>query len=155
MIHIYCDGSILKNPGGVGGYAAIIVYRNREVEIAGFELDTTNNRMELQAAIQAIRRIKREGRKLHVVSDSQYVILGASQWLTNWVQNGWRNSNMRPTVNKDLWKTVIELKKKHQITWEWVRGHDGHHFNERADVLAGIAARTRTKHLKKITKRRE
>lgn len=155
MIYIYCDGSILKNPGGVGGWATIVSYKNKEVELANYELDTTNNRMELQAAIKGIRSVKKLGSKIHVTSDSQYVVKGASEWLAGWIRRGWHNSNGDPTVNKDLWLTIIELSKLHTITWEWVRGHAGHHFNERCDVLAGVAARSQKSHKLKILKLRE
>lgn len=138
-IHIFVDGACSGNPG-VGGYGVIVRHaRNlKEVEFSGAEADTTNNRMEVLGSIVALESLK-SSCVVKVTSDSQYLVKGASEWLSSWIKNGWRNSKREPTPNKDLWLRLKDLMSRHTITWEWVRGHSGHIENERCDVLAKAA----------------
>ena len=131
---IFTDGACSGNPGR-GGYGAILVAGDRRKEIKGGEAKTTNNRMELMAAIAALEALNRPCTvELH--TDSQYLRLGITQWLANWKRNGWRTAARQPVKNDDLWKRLDEAARRHQIDWRWVRGHAGHDENERADVLA-------------------
>jgi ribonuclease HI len=134
---IYCDGACLGNPGP-GGYAALLIYQqHKTVErvVAGFENKSTNNRMELRAAIEGLRVLKR---KCHVkvYSDSQYLVKGMKEWLQNWLKNNFRGANKKPITNQDLWEELSELKEMHEIEWNWVRGHAGNLHNERVDEIA-------------------
>jgi len=131
---IYTDGACSGNPG-VGGYGAILQYGQIEKEISGCSEDTTNNRMEMIAVIEALTLLKRPS-KVKVVSDSQYVINGITKWIDGWLRRNWITSQKKPVLNKDLWKKFLDLSQKHQIEWEWVRGHKGHKENERCDELA-------------------
>ena len=131
---IYTDGACSGNPG-VGGYGAILQYGQIEKEISGCSEDTTNNRMEMIAVIEALTLLKRPS-KVKVVSDSQYVINGITKWIDGWRRRNWITSQKEPVLNKDLWKKFLDLSQKHQIEWEWVRGHKGHKENERCDELA-------------------
>jgi len=131
---IYTDGACSGNPG-VGGYGAILQYGQIEKEISGCSEDTTNNRMEMIAVIEALTLLKRPS-KVKVVSDSQYVINGITKWIDGWRRRNWITSQKKPVLNKDLWKKFLDLSQKHQIEWEWVRGHKGHKENERCDELA-------------------
>jgi ribonuclease HI len=131
---IFTDGACSGNPGR-GGYGAILVAGDRRKEIKGGEAKTTNNRMELMAAIAALEALNRPcAVELH--TDSQYLRLGITQWLANWKRNGWRTAARQPVKNDDLWKRLDEAARRHQIDWRWVRGHAGHDENERADALA-------------------
>jgi ribonuclease HI len=131
---IFTDGACSGNPGR-GGYGAILVAGDRRKEIKGGEAKTTNNRMELMAAIAALEALNRPCTvELH--TDSQYLRLGITQWLANWKRNGWRTAARQPVKNDDLWKRLDEAARRHQIDWRWVRGHAGHDENERADALA-------------------
>jgi ribonuclease HI len=131
---IFTDGACSGNPGR-GGYGAILVAGDRRKEIKGGEAKTTNNRMELMAAIAALEALNRPcAVELH--TDSQYLRLGITQWLANWKRNGWRTTARQPVKNDDLWKRLDEAARRHQIDWRWVRGHAGHDENERADALA-------------------
>ena len=131
---IFTDGACSGNPGR-GGYGAILVAGDRRKEIKGGEAKTTNNRMELMAAIAALEALNRPcAVELH--TDSQYLRLGITQWLANWKRNGWRTAARQPVKNDDLWKRLDEAAQRHQIDWRWVRGHAGHDENERADELA-------------------
>jgi ribonuclease HI len=134
VVHIFCDGACSGNPGP-GGYGAILRFNGHEKEIKGGEANTTNNRMELTAAIEALRQLKRPC-KVVITTDSQYLVKGMTEWIAGWQRKGWLNSKREPVVNRDLWEELLELSRKHTITWKWVRGHDGHVENERCDCLA-------------------
>lgn len=133
-VHIYTDGSCLGNPGA-GGWAAILVYGNTEKELCGYDEHTTNQRMELMAAIMALEALKRPV-KLTLTSDSKYLKDGITKWIVNWKKNGWKNATKKPVANQDLWQRLDAATKPHDITWAWVKGHDGHPMNERCDDLA-------------------
>lgn len=137
-IQIYTDGSCLGNPGP-GGYGVVLKYRGHQKELAGGFAMTTNNRMELMAAIAALECLK-EPCEIDLSTDSQYVRQGIMQWLQNWKRNNWRTSNKEPVKNKDLWQRLDAACQPHQIRWHWVKGHAGHVENERCDVLAREAA---------------
>ena len=131
---IYTDGACSGNPGP-GGWGAILTFGDREKELKGAEPDTTNNRMELMAAISSLEALKRPCRvDLH--TDSQYLRNGVMSYLENWKRNGWRTADKKPVKNIDLWKRLDAALGKHQIRWHWLRGHAGHAMNERADELA-------------------
>jgi ribonuclease HI len=134
VVEIYCDGACSGNPGP-GGYGAILRYQGRTKEISGGEVLTTNNRMELTAAIEALRQLTRPCR-VTVTTDSQYLVKGMTEWIEGWQRKGWRNSKKEPVLNRDLWEALLELASFHSINWRWVRGHDGHIENERCDTLA-------------------
>ncbi len=133
-IEIYCDGACSGNPG-VGGWGCILRHGEHEKELCGAVAATTNNRMELTAAISALESLTRP---CHVVltTDSQYLVKGMTEWLPGWVKKGWINSKKEPVLNRDLWERLIELTGRHKVTWAWVRGHAGHEENERCDALA-------------------
>ena len=131
---IYTDGACSGNPGP-GGYGVILVFGKNRKEIKGGEPDTTNNRMELMAAIAALEALKRPcDVELH--TDSQYLRLGITEWLRGWKANGWRTSAKKPVKNDDLWRRLDEASQRHHVDWRWVKGHAGHDENERADELA-------------------
>ena len=134
VVEIYTDGACKGNPG-VGGWGALLRYAGHEREIFGGEKLTTNNRMELLAAIRALESLKRPC-KVHLHTDSQYVQKGISQWLDSWKLRNWRTSNRKPVKNEDLWRLLDSLAQQHEIEWCWVRGHSGHVDNDRADQLA-------------------
>jgi ribonuclease HI len=134
IVEIFCDGACSGNPGP-GGYGAILRYNGQEKEISGGEAHTTNNRMELSGAIEALRRLTRPCRVI-VTTDSQYLVKGMTEWLAGWQRRGWRNSKKEAVLNRDLWEELVSLAERHIIEWCWVRGHDGHVENERCDVLA-------------------
>jgi ribonuclease HI len=134
MVEIYTDGACSGNPGP-GGWGALLRWRDVEREIFGGEPDTTNNRMELMAAIQALEALGRPSRvRLH--TDSKYVKDGITSWIHNWKKKGWKTANRKPVKNVDLWQRLDEALGPHRIDWRWVRGHAGHPENERADELA-------------------
>jgi len=133
-VEIFCDGACSGNPGP-GGYGAILRCGGREKEISGWAPDTTNNRMELTAVIEALRQLTRPC-LITVTTDSQYVVKGMTEWIAGWQRNAWRNSKKEPVLNRDLWEALLEASRQHSITWKWVRGHDGHAENERCDCLA-------------------
>lgn len=133
-IQIYTDGACRGNPGP-GGWGALLKYGAKEKRLFGGEPHTTNNRMELMAAIQALRALK-EPCEIILTTDSQYVRKGVSEWLANWKQRGWKNSAKEPVKNVDLWQMLDQEAAKHVIHWYWVRGHSGHVENEIADALA-------------------
>lgn len=133
-VEIYTDGACQGNPGP-GGWGVLLRYKDTEKELAGFSPGTTNNRMELQAAIEGLRSLKRR-MKVDLFTDSQYVRDGITKWLFQWKKNNWRLSNNKPVKNQDLWQTLDELAKTQDVAWHWVRGHSGHPENERADALA-------------------
>jgi ribonuclease HI len=132
---IYTDGACSGNPGP-GGWGAILMFGETSREICGGEPDTTNNRMELMAAIQALETLTRPCQvELH--TDSQYVMKGISEWIHNWKRRGWRTADNKPVKNDDLWRRLDEARSRHNVQWRWVKGHAGHEHNERADALAG------------------
>ena len=133
-VEIYTDGACRGNPGP-GGLGAILRSGGRERELHGGDPATTNNRMELTAAIRALEALKRRC-KITLYTDSQYVRQGITAWLATWKQRGWRTADRKPVKNQDLWQRLEELAAKHDIEWHWVRGHTGHPENERADLLA-------------------
>jgi ribonuclease HI len=131
---IFTDGACRGNPGP-GGWGALLRYGIRELELYGGDPDTTNNRMELMAAIQALQALKRPCRAI-ITTDSTYVMKGITEWLPKWIDKGWRTSTRQPVKNADLWRDLVMVGKPHQMEWRWVRGHSGHPDNERADQLA-------------------
>ena len=138
MITIYTDGSCLTNPGS-GGWAAIINENNKKKIISGNEKNTTNNRMELLAPINALREIK-SGTKIKIYTDSQYVKNGITEWINTWLKNDWKTSKKEDVKNKDLWIELYNLTKFLDIQWIWVKAHDGNPLNEEVDLLAKRAA---------------
>lgn len=140
-IEIYTDGSCLGNPG-TGGWAAILTYQDHKKEIVGGDLNTTNNQMELMAAIQALRAIKPQRADVRITTDSQYLRDGITKWINNWRENGWRTANKKPVKNEHLWKELDMLNNRHNISWEWTKGHAGHPLNEQCDKLARAEAET-------------
>jgi len=134
IVEIFCDGACSGNPGP-GGYGAILRYGGHQKEISGGARETTNNRMELSAAIEALRLLTRPC-TVTVTTDSQYLVKGITEWIMGWQRNGWRNSKKEPVVNRDLWEELLIATQKHRVKWKWVRGHAGHAENERCDQLA-------------------
>lgn len=134
IVEIFTDGACSGNPGP-GGYGAILKSGDRIKEISGCEKETTNNRMELMAVIEAFRQLKKPCR-IKVISDSSYVIKGMKEWLPGWIKKGWVNSRKEPVLNKELWESLYELSSAHQVEWIWIKGHNGHKENERCDELA-------------------
>jgi ribonuclease HI len=131
---IYTDGACSGNPGP-GGWGAILIHGATEKELSGGEPGTTNNRMELMAAIQALEALKKPCRvELH--TDSRYVMDGISQWISAWKARGWKTAAKAPVKNEDLWRRLDEARNRHDVDWRWVKGHNGHELNERADALA-------------------
>jgi ribonuclease HI len=137
-VEIFTDGACKGNPGP-GGWGAILRMGEHEKELSGGDPATTNNRMELMGAIQALQALKQPCRvTLH--TDSKYVIDGITKWIFGWQRNGWKNAAKKPVANADLWQELIAAARAHQLEWVWVKGHDGHPENERADRLASDAA---------------
>ncbi len=135
----YTDGACSGNPGP-GGWGVLMIAREGEEvvktrEMSGGEADTTNNRMELLAAISALEALRR-GAAITIVTDSAYVKNGVGQWIHGWKRNGWRTADKKPVKNVDLWQRLDEARTRHDVTWEWIKGHAGHAENERADELA-------------------
>jgi ribonuclease HI len=131
---IHTDGACSGNPGP-GGWGAILDYNGTRKELFGGAADTTNNRMEIQAAVEALNALKRPCTvEMHV--DSQYVKDGITKWIHGWKKNGWKTADKKPVKNVELWQALDDAIKRHQISWHWVKGHDGHPDNERADELA-------------------
>ena len=135
----YTDGACSGNPGP-GGWGVLLIARDgdrvlKERELNGGEAETTNNRMELLAAIQALEVLERAS-KITVVTDSAYVKNGVTGWIHDWKQNGWKTSNKKPVKNADLWQRLDEAQDRHDVEWRWIKGHAGHDENERADALA-------------------
>ena len=134
QVIIHTDGACSGNPGP-GGWGAILQYGDKARELSGGELATTNNRMELMAAIQALEALKKPCRvELH--TDSQYVMKGISEWIHGWKRRGWLTADKKPVKNDDLWKRLDQARLRHEADWRWVKGHAGHELNERADALA-------------------
>jgi len=140
LVTIHTDGACSGNPGP-GGWGAVMEWRGSEKELSGGEPETTNNRMELMAAIAALEALRRPSR-VRLVTDSVYVRDGVTKWIHGWKRNGWKTAAKKPVKNEDLWRRLDEAARRHDITWEWVKGHAGHTENERADALArGAIAR--------------
>ncbi|MEB3701454.1 Ribonuclease HI [Candidatus Bealeia paramacronuclearis] len=137
VVEIYTDGACRGNPGP-GGWGALLRYKGVEKELSGFETRTTNNRMELMAAIRAIEAMKKPTR-IELYTDSQYVKKGMSEWISGWKAKGWKNSKKEPVANADLWQELEALSQNHTISWHWVKGHSGHPENDRVDQLANEA----------------
>ena len=134
-VDIYTDGACRGTPGK-GGWGAILVYGGREKELSGGERETTNNRMELSAVIAALSALK-EPCDITLTSDSKYVVDAVTKgWVQSWKKNGWRKADKSPALNVDLWEQLLPLLQMHQVQFVWVRGHNGHPYNERCDVLA-------------------
>jgi ribonuclease HI len=136
-IIIYCDGACLGNPGP-GGYAALLMLRHapdKERVVSGYEYETTNNRMELRAAIEGLRALKHSCNVV-IYSDSQYVIKGMTEWMPNWQKMGFKNARKQNIANADLWRDLVAAVKDHSVKWQWVRGHSGNELNERVDEIA-------------------
>ena len=138
MIKIYTDGSCLGNPGN-GGWAAIINDKDKITKISGNKKNTTNNQMELMAAIEALKKISPE-QEVQLYTDSKYVKMGITEWIKKWSQNNWKTSSKQKVKNLELWKELNIISKKHKIKWFWVKSHAGDPFNEEVDVLAKKAA---------------
>jgi len=139
-VEIFTDGACKGNPGP-GGWGALIRAGEKEKELSGGEALTTNNRMELMAAIEGLNALKRPCRVI-VSTDSNYVKDGITKWVHGWKRNGWRTADRKPVKNVELWQALLEAAARHQVEWRWVRGHNGHPENERADALACAAAET-------------
>ena len=139
-VEVFTDGACRGNPGP-GGWAALLRYGGVERELSGAEGETTNNRMELMAAIQALEVLKRPC-QVELTTDSTYVRNGVTQWLEAWKRRGWRTADKRPVKNQDLWERLDTAAQRHQVSWHWVRGHSGHAENERVDTLANEAIDT-------------
>lgn len=133
-VFIYADGACRGNPGP-GGYGVVLRYNDRVKEIKAAEKDTTNNKMELTAAIAGLKTLK-EPCDVTVVSDSNYLIQGMTKWINQWLKKGWKTADKMPVKNRELWEELIGLSKRHTIKWKWIKGHNGHPENEWADRLA-------------------
>ncbi|CAH2031877.1 ribonuclease HI [Trichlorobacter ammonificans] len=133
-VELFCDGACSGNPGP-GGYGTILRCRGVEKELSGNAPETTNNRMELTAALEGLLHLTRPCR-VTVTTDSQYLVKGMTEWLAGWQRNNWKNSKKEPVLNRDLWERLVQAAAPHQVTWQWVRGHAGHAENERCDALA-------------------
>ncbi|HBF08942.1 MAG: ribonuclease HI [Pseudomonadota bacterium] len=133
-VTIYTDGACKKNPGP-GGWGCIMIYGEHEKTLCGGDLETTNNRMELMAAIQGLEALSTPC-KVDLYTDSKYVKDGISQWIHNWKKRNWRKADGKPVLNGDLWKRLDQARDQHDVTWNWVKGHAGDHYNEIADQLA-------------------
>lgn len=139
-VYLYTDGACLGNPGP-GGWAAVLKWQEEVKELSGGQPDSTNNQMELSAVIQGLAALKRPVR-VHIVTDSKYVMNGVQDWMPRWKQNNWRTAAKKPVANKELWLELDALCQTHQTSWEWVKGHSGHPMNERCDELASREAAT-------------
>jgi ribonuclease HI len=137
QVEIFTDGACSGNPGP-GGWAAVLRYGEKERELSGGERDTTNNRMEMRAAIEALKLLK-EPCEITVTTDSQYLRQGITSWMANWKRRGWKTASKQPVKNQDLWMELDALVQQHKISWQWVKGHASHPENERCDELAVAA----------------
>ena len=137
QVMIFTDGACRGNPGP-GGWGAVLRYGSTEKTLSGGEPDTTNNRMELMAAIMALEALTQPCQVV-LTTDSRYVMDGITQWMANWKKRGWKTASKQPVKNAELWKTLHEETQRHQVEWHWVKGHSGHPGNERADELANEA----------------
>lgn len=134
---IHTDGACRGNPGP-GGWGAVLEHGERRRELYGYERETTNNRMELMAVIRALETLRRRC-SVRIVTDSQYVMKGVTEWMAAWKRRGWRTAARKPVANRDLWERLDAALQQHDVQWAWVRGHTGHADNERADELANRA----------------
>lgn len=134
VIEAFTDGACRGNPGP-GGWGVLLRFKDQEKRLCGGETETTNNRMELMAVIQALECLKRDS-KVKITSDSQYVLKGINEWMANWKKRGWKTAAKKPVKNVDLWQRLDNAQECHEIVWEWVKGHSGHTENEIADELA-------------------
>lgn len=141
LVEIFTDGACKGNPGP-GGWGAILRFGTREKELSGGEAPTTNNRMELMAAIEALNALTKPCR-VSLTTDSNYVRDGITKWIHGWQRNGWRTADKKPVKNAELWQQLLDAVKPHRIDWHWVKGHAGHPENERADALACAEAEKR------------
>jgi len=137
VVEIFSDGACSGNPGP-GGWGTILRWDGHVRELSGFAPETTNNRMELTAAIEGLAALKRTC-QVRLTTDSEYVKKGITEWIDGWVRRGWKNSQKKEVANRDLWERLLELTRKHRVEWCWVRGHTGHAENERCDELARAA----------------
>ena len=133
-VQMFTDGACRGNPGP-GGWGVLLRFNGKEKELFGGEAETTNNRMELMAAIQGLETLTR-GCPVLLTTDSQYVMKGITEWMTNWKKRGWKTADRKPVKNVDLWQRLDQAIARHEVEWQWVRGHTGHPENERADALA-------------------
>ena len=133
-MEIFADGACSGNPG-VGGFAAILRHDKKEKEVSGCEEMTTNNRMEMTAVIAALEALKKPCRAL-IITDSNYVVKGMSEWIHTWKEKGWKTSQKKEVLNRDLWERLLKASEPHDIEWSWIKGHNGHRENERCDNLA-------------------
>ncbi len=137
LVEIFSDGACSGNPGP-GGWGTILRYGDTIKELSGFAPETTNNRMELTGAIAGLAALKRSCR-VRLTTDSEYVKKGMTEWIHGWIKRDWKNSQKKEVANRDLWEQLLELTRRHQVEWCWVRGHAGHAENERCDELARAA----------------
>lgn len=137
IVEIFTDGACSGNPGP-GGWGALLRYNGTEKELSGGQAETTNNRMELMAAIMALESLKR-GVPVRLTTDSQYLKDGLEKWIHGWIKNGWKTADRKPVKNVDLWQRLLKAMEPHKVDLHWVRGHDGHDENERVDALARAA----------------
>ncbi len=140
QVDIFTDGACSGNPGP-GGWGALLRYNGVEKELSGGEIETTNNRMEMMAAIMALESLKRP-MEVNLTTDSKYLKDGVEKWMAGWIKRGWKTAAKKPVKNVDLWQRLIEAMKPHDVTLHWVRGHDGHVENERVDQLARDGAQS-------------
>ncbi|PZO55916.1 MAG: ribonuclease HI [Alphaproteobacteria bacterium] len=139
-VDIWTDGACSGNPGP-GGWGAILHFAGTKKELSGAEAATTNNRMELMAAIEALNALKRPS-KVRLHTDSKYVMDGVTKWIHGWKKNGWKTADKKPVKNEDLWRQLDEANARHEVTWKWVKGHSDNEMNNRADELARAAIDT-------------
>lgn len=139
QVSLFTDGACSGNPGP-GGWGALLRYRDHEKELSGAEAATTNNRMEMLAVINALEALK-QPMQVRICTDSQYVMKGITEWIAGWKRRGWKTADRQPVKNMDLWQQLEAALARHQVEWEWVRGHSGHPENERVDQLARAAIR--------------
>jgi len=138
QVDIYTDGACSGNPGP-GGWGVVMRWKGKDKELSGFEPDTTNNRMELMAAIRGLEALKRGVGLVRIHTDSTYVKDGITKWIFGWKRNGWKTAAKKPVKNQDLWQRLDESLASHDIEWHWIKGHSGHPENERCDEMARLA----------------
>lgn len=139
---IYTDGACSGNPGK-GGWGAVLIYGKHEKQISGAEAETTNNRMEMKAAIESLKTLKQPC-SIDLYTDSKYLQDGINEWVKTWIINGWKNANKKPVKNADLWQELLHETARHIVSWHWVKGHAGDVYNEKADSLAREAIKSLT-----------
>lgn len=142
LVEIYTDGGCIPNPGK-GAWAVILIYGDKEKILSGFEEDTTNNRMELRAAIEGLKALKKKC-KVIIYTDSEYLKKGMTEWLDGWIKKGWKNTD-GTVKNIDLWNELLQLVKEHDVTWKWIKGHNQHYQNERCDKIVKDTIREKIK----------